>query len=106
MRQHPVVCTDRGQHGETKVGAALRWDGEHIEEVLVRRKQTGLPATPGVSPTTVETLESARSWYEGEERWKWRCCRCRRDVRISGEHLRAWLAATKSRTLDISLLPN
>ncbi len=108
-----VTCTDRGQHTRTALASlTVNTDGTlAADRARTQRGAWGRSASAedgtSIADFAVVSTSTSRDDYEGRERWRFRCPRCRRDVILSGERcsaaVRALLDAGVS-DLDVSLV--
>jgi hypothetical protein len=114
--EYLVVCTDRGQHGRTNFERLTRYDDGTVTEnrAYTYTVRMGDDDNPDpvyddegavVVPKSVGKASQRVHHWNGQERWQWKCPRCKRDVRLSGENLRRWMDATPTPVLDVSWLP-
>jgi hypothetical protein len=106
----PIVCTDRGQHGRVTIAELDRAsDGQltHRSSYTKRAPWVRGAESDGTAVTdrVVMPAENPRDDYEGLERWRFKCKRCRRDVILPPDKLHAAFDAPRVMAIDISLIP-
>lgn len=108
-RRIKVMCTDRGQHAEVTLHR-LSIHADHIDYLRFKEKRgpwgrnSSTPSGTSVTNAAIVPVDSPREDYQGRERWRFVCGRCRRDVVVTGDRLRR-IAENGVSSVDISLIP-
>ncbi len=107
------ICSGRGSHGRISF-APLTVEGANITERLVRSARspwnagTVIRADGETQDAPTRMIVSADSARWGDDAWRWKCPRCKKDARVTTSNLLAWIKAQGSResySLDLALLP-